>query len=223
LTDRTEITDRVERYYSSKVADHGPTARGVDWNSRESQQLRFAKLLQILSREANISVNDYGCGYGALIEALDAHGAPFTYQGFDLSAAMVAEAEQLFGDRTGVSFTTSAAELGPADYTLASGIFNVRFDVDDETWHRYVLETVEAMTALSGRGVAFNMLTGYSDREHMRSDLYYADPTVYFDYCVRRFPRRVALLHDYDLYEFTILIRLDPAAQAGSAGREEER
>jgi hypothetical protein len=26
---------------------------------------------------------------------------------------------------------------------------------------------------------------------------------------MRRFPRRVALLHDYDLYEFTILIRLD--------------
>jgi hypothetical protein len=65
------------------------------------------------------------------------------------------------------------------------------------------------MIALSVRGVAFNMLTAYSDPGHMRADLYYADASFYFDYCMRRFPRRVALLHDYDLYEFTILIRLD--------------
>jgi len=209
LTGRPEITDRVERYYSSKVAQHGPTPRGVDWNSPESQQLRFEQLLKVHSDDLPFSVNDYGCGYGALIEALDAQESEFTYRGFDLSAAMVAQAEQLFGDRPDATFTTRAADLGQADYTVASGIFNVRLDVDDEHWREYVLETIDAMIALSVRGVAFNMLTAYSDPGHMRADLYYADPSFYFDYCLRRFPRRVALLHDYDLYEFTILIRLD--------------
>jgi hypothetical protein len=63
------------------------------------------------------------------------------------------------------------------------------------------------MAALSRRGFAFNMLTGYADADRMRPDLYYADPHAVFDRC-RRFSRRVALLHDYPLYEFTMLVRL---------------
>ena len=43
--------------------------------------------------------------------------------------------------------------------------------------------------------------------ERMRPDLYYADPCRLFDHCKRRYSRHVALLHDYGLYEFTILVR----------------
>ena len=64
------------------------------------------------------------------------------------------------------------------------------------------------MRALSRRGFAFNMLTSYSDADRMRSDLHYGDPAAYFDLCKRRFSRNVALLHDYELYEFTIVVRL---------------
>jgi hypothetical protein len=50
------------------------------------------------------------------------------------------------------------------------------------------------------------MLTKYSgaDRMAQRPDLYYG-----FDFCKRRFSRNVALLHDYGLYDFTILVRKD--------------
>jgi hypothetical protein len=41
----------------------------------------------------------------------------------------------------------------------------------------------------------------------MRDDLYYADPLFFFDYCKTRFSRFVTLIHDYPLYEFTILVR----------------
>ena len=41
----------------------------------------------------------------------------------------------------------------------------------------------------------------------MRGHLYYADPASVFDLCMRRYSRHVALLHDYGLYEFTILVR----------------
>jgi len=51
------------------------------------------------------------------------------------------------------------------------------------------------------------MLTKYSDREYMKEYLYYADPLFIFDYCKRNFSKKVALIHDYELYEFTILVR----------------
>ena len=41
----------------------------------------------------------------------------------------------------------------------------------------------------------------------LRLDLYYADPCALFDYCKRSFSRNVALLHDYEIYDFTLLVR----------------
>ena len=60
---------------------------------------------------------------------------------------------------------------------------------------------------LSRTGFAFNALSLYSDPDRRRPDLYYADPLYWFDHCKRRYCRFVALLHDYPLYEFTILVR----------------
>ena len=51
------------------------------------------------------------------------------------------------------------------------------------------------------------MLTTYSDADKQRDDLFYADPLRVFDICKQRFSPRVALLHDYPLYEFTIIVR----------------
>jgi hypothetical protein len=63
------------------------------------------------------------------------------------------------------------------------------------------------MSDLSRKGFSFNALTKYSDVDHMRPHLYYADPCFFFDYCKTHFARNVALQHDYDLYDFTILVK----------------
>ena len=41
----------------------------------------------------------------------------------------------------------------------------------------------------------------------IRDSLYYADPMYLFDYCKRHFAKDVALLHDYSLYDFTLIVR----------------
>jgi len=71
----------------------------------------------------------------------------------------------------------------------------------------YILDTLENINEKSKKGFSFNMLTKYSDKELMRGDLYYADPLFFFDYCKRNYSKEISLLHDYDLYEFTILVK----------------
>ena len=63
------------------------------------------------------------------------------------------------------------------------------------------------MDETSSRGFSFNCLTKYSDAEKMMDNLFYADPCDLFDYCKWNFSKQVALLHDYGLYEFTIIVR----------------
>jgi SAM-dependent methyltransferase len=201
------IGTRVREYYDGKLSAHGATPAGVDWNSRESQELRFAQLARLWENDPGASVLDYGCGYGALATWLRAHGHAGPYVGFDVSANMAEAAGRETAALDGCAFTTARRTLEPADYAVASGIFNVKLETSDADWRAYVLETIDDLASVGRRGWAFNALTLYSDAERRRPDLYYADPLELFDHCTRTFSRYVALLHDYPLYEFTLLVR----------------
>ena len=202
----TRILGEVKRYYDGKIKLHGATAQGVDWNSAESQRLRFSQLMKVCRAADGFSINDYGCGYGALLDFLIEERGAFSYCGFDLSPRMIAAARKLHAE-TGAMFVADESKLKPADYTVASGIFNVRLQTKTVEWEDYVLATLDAFDRLSARGFAFNLLTRYADAEFMRPDLYYADPLFFFDYCKTKYSRFVSVIHDYPLYEFTVLVR----------------
>jgi SAM-dependent methyltransferase len=197
----------LDQYFERTLAAHGASARGVDWNSAESQELRFAQLLTVHRTDEPFSLNDYGCGYGALAAFMRERHLDVDYRGFDVSQRMIDEAQRLHGKAGRCVFVMSPSDLDPADYTVASGVFNLKLEVDGGSWRGYVLDTLATMDALSNHGFSFNMLTMYSDQERMRPDLYYGDPAFFFDHCKRHFSRNVALLHDYNLYEFTIVVR----------------
>lgn len=200
----------MERYYADRLARFGPTPQGVDWKSAESQALRFDRLLLLLDEPETddaASLNDFGAGYGALLDHLRRRGRSLRYRGFDISDAMVTAAAAVHADEARSAFSSDAAALHPADYTVASGVFNVKLEHRADDWYAYVLDTLATLHALSTRGFAFNMLSTYSDPEKRRDILFYMDPVEMFDVCRRRFSPRVALLHDYPLFEFTILVR----------------
>jgi SAM-dependent methyltransferase len=201
----------VATYYAEKLAEHGDTPRGVDWNGEESQMVRFAQLCKIIdSKTPNFSLNDLGCGYGALLEYLREEHAACTYLGVDVSLEMIKVAEQRHAAANRARFITAAVPDEVADYGLASGIFNVRLGRSDAEWFDYLQNTLDVLDRTSSLGFAFNCLTSYSDEDKKRDYLYYADPCRLFDLCKRRYSRQVALLHDYGLYEFTILVRKMP-------------
>ena len=202
------LFSEVAHYYSKKVVEHGDTPLGVDWNGEESQMVRFAQLCKIIDpKTSNFTLNDLGCGYGALLDYLRDNHANCTYLGVDVSQEMIKVAEQRHATAEQARFITAAEPGEVADYGLASGIFNVRLGRSDAEWFDYLQATLDVLDRTSNLGFAFNCLTSYSDEDKKRDYLYYADPCRLFDLCKRRYSRQVALLHDYGLYEFTILVR----------------
>ncbi len=202
-----KIRQIVAEYYTTRLIRHGPVARGVDWNSLESQHLRFKQLLKVCENFETFSINDFGCGYGALVDYLLESGCSFRYTGFDVSADMISTAFARHGDNEDCFFTNVEADLAESDFTVASGVFNVKLDTPVSEWEAYIMDTLQTMDRLSLHGFSFNVLTSYSDREKMQPELYYADPCFFFDHCKKHFSRDVALLHDYGLYECTMLVR----------------
>lgn len=204
------IRERTEAYYSARLREHGASARGVDWNSAASQLLRFDQLLRVVEpgRE-DFSLNDFGCGYGALVDHLARRGLAPRYHGLDLSAAMIESARERHTDRPQCRFTSSFEDVEPATYTVASGVFNVKQDTPADDWWDYVVDSLDRLRSISRRGFAFNILTLDSDPERREPHLFYADPVATLEHCRRRYSRWVALLQDYGLYEFTLIVRLD--------------
>jgi SAM-dependent methyltransferase len=202
---------QFQDFYQRNLQQFGASAQGVGWKNEEAQLVRFLKLYALISesRCTSFSLNDLGCGVGDFVHFLSQYPAPFHYLGYDVMLEMIEKAKTIHKDLAHASFQSihKASEMQVSDFTIASGIFNIRFETTDEAWLNYILETLEVMNEKSRKGFAFNVLSTYSDIEYRKNELYYADPEYLFSYCKKSFSKNVALLHDYDQYDFTLIVR----------------
>ena len=136
------VVGAVRDYYAARLHEFGATAKGVDWNSAESQELRFSELIPRGWIGADRSLLDYGCGYGALLGYLRASGWRGQYIGYDIAPDMIATARDQYGD--GGQFVLDLP-TAPCDCTLASGVFNVRLGFTDDRWEAYISEVLDDM------------------------------------------------------------------------------
>lgn len=201
------ILNRVAAYYTSKLAAHGPTPAGVDWNGAASHELRHTQFLRLIDGDRDASIMDVGCGFGDFFRFLRAEGHRGTFIGYDVAPGMIAKASELHGEGTDRRWCVGARPTEVADFAVASGILNVKGDVPVEVWSRYVRAVIGTLARAGRRGFAFNALSLSSDPKLRRADLYYADPVEMLRECLSRFGRSVALLQDYGLYEFTMIVR----------------
>jgi len=201
--------DGIRDLYEGNLAEHGLTSKSVGWRDEASQRLRFERLASVIDTATPFTVNDWGCGYGAMFGYLDeVAGANLrSYTGYDISDEMLVAAKQRC-DPSRSRFLLGPEVTEPADYTLVSGTFNVKLEASDAEWDAYVKRHLELMFAKSTRGLAFNLLTSYVDWKVER--LFYADPKDFFDFCKTRLSRYVTLSHDYGLFEWTLLVTRDP-------------
>lgn len=203
--------EKYKAYFTEKIETYGAVPKGVDYNGAEAQEVRFEQLIKMVDPSKEFSIIDYGCGYGAMFDYLQKKDWKFTYYGFDMIEKMAAAGKESHKDFPNAHFSHIESDLPVADYLTAGSIFNNKFEANHDDWQAMVSTTLQRMNVLCSKGFSFNMLTKYSDEDRMsqRPDLFFGDPLYFFDFCKRNFSRNVALLHDYNLYDFTILVRKD--------------
>ena len=213
----------VAEYYTQKLHNHGATPAGADWASAMGQDLRFALLLRLCDFSAPFSLNDVGCGYGALLDYLQRHhpglgpGSGIDYLGVDISAAMVACAAQRWRDRAATRFAEGSKAPRIADYAIASGIFNVVPPGAAAGWTEVVAGTLSEMHATVRHGFAANFMRaapGTSDQP----GLYRTQPGPWIAYCEGTMDSAVTLVETHALGEFTLLVRRNRTLAAPGQG-----
>lgn len=187
---------------------------GVDWASEAGQRIRFVQLLRIVRDWSRpLSLHDFGCGYGAMLDHLAQwhREASVRYVGTDVSAEMIRHARGL-QRRRGLPDATEFVVAGPTlpvvDYSVASGVFNVRMSYPVSTWEHHVACTLEALSAASARGLAVNFMSpdALQLRPAAAEHLYAPCATRWVAYARNVLRRQVRLLSGYGLPEYTLLI-----------------
>jgi SAM-dependent methyltransferase len=206
--DFSDVHAVVERHYSGTVARHGATAFGVDWSCVPTQELRFVQLLKLCDFAAPFSLNDVGCGYGALLGFLGRRhrGRSIDYLGVDLSEGMIAHACRMWAKRRHAAFEVAAQSTRVADYSVASGIFNVKLSVPETRWVQFVQRSLDDIHATSRRGFAVNFLAQLPLGIAGKAELYRTDAKSWAAYCRKRYHAKVEVLAAYGMREFTLLV-----------------
>lgn len=197
----------VAEHYERRLAEHGATARGMDWKDEASQALRFRMLCAVCDLSGR-SVHEVGAGAGHLLDHLREHGIACDYSGSDLSPAMVAAAKQRHPDAGFAVLDPLDGALPRADVVVCSGVFHVKLDAEDEAWWEFVEAMLRRMWSACRVAIAFNLITDQVD--FRVPELFYADPERTLAFCRRELSRHVALRHDYPLYEYTVGVRREP-------------
>lgn len=204
-------------YYQGLLARHGENYLSLDWNSPESQKLRFQVLKEIFvyGRKAfNISVLDLGCGFGDLYGFFKAEGLltrhHIKYTGFDIFSDFVEIAKKKYPDaRFELKDILEEENLPKFDYIFSSGVFNIR-TTDVEGHLEFVRAMLQRMYDLAVCGVSVNFLSEgglpISDPEDLNSGrYYYFKPDRILNFC-RSIGGRYILRHDYHPGDFTVYL-----------------
>lgn len=208
-----EIVKKIEpenqKYYTVLKSEEDKSRR-VGWKNSTAQTIRFDQISSLFNKNEEFTLNDLGCGLGHLLEYLNYKEHKYShYYGYDLMAEMVEQCQEIhkYSKNSSFKLIEESSDMIISDYTVASGIFNLKHGASDKEWIEYIQRTIEKMWEKSNMGIAFNMLTYYSDETHKKKNLYYSSPEGIFSFCARHITRNIALLHDYEQFDFTVILR----------------
>lgn len=209
LRDAARLLAPVVQVYDRRVRKYGANPQGVFWKNEAWQQIRFQTLSAIFDdadQAGGLTIHDFGCGYGAFFHYLKdlpvMHMSRFI--GTDMSQPLIEAARTSTTDPR-AQFVRRLHATETADYTFASGTFNMHMGADGGEWVAYVQACLSQLWGRTRKGLAFNMLR--LDAPEKFRDLYYADENLFRDFCARNLSADLTLTNDDPLPDWTLLVR----------------
>jgi SAM-dependent methyltransferase len=200
----------IVSHYEACLAAHGDSHRGVDWPNASDAAKRYDVMLDMLThprRAPGVSLLDFGCGAGHLLEHLNRFGpADVQYLGADISPRFVELCREKFPGR---SFTLVDALCEPdrlpeADFIVANGVFTEKRALSWEAMWDYTQRMITSLFRNARIGLAFNVMSHHVDWE--REDLFHLSFDTLAAFLKAQVSRHFIFRADYGLYEYTAYV-----------------
>lgn len=199
----------VAKSYDLALKHYGPKHKAVAWRNEERQQRRFHIFFGLLAYDTardDITINDLGCGYGAMFDTFKElpQFRDGTYFGYDISRSMIAAAKKEILDPRAI-FINSHLATEKADYSFVSGTYNMKMQAHDRDWRDYIEENLVHLWSKTRIGLGFNMLNVQSPLRE--KTLFYADPDHFIAFCEKYLKGQIRMVDLLHPNEFVIFVR----------------
>ena len=200
-------TDWIKRQYREAYLRHGRSPSAV-LCPKGRQSLRYAALLA-RSDPTGRSLLDFGCGLAHLCDFLDEQGIECQYTGVDFVQEFIDDNTVRFPNRKFVQLDDFSQLKGDYDIVLASGVFNIKYVVDENENRRLVEGYLKQLFSRARHVLSVDFMTMHVD--FSREEAYHPDPAQMLQFAIENIGRRVVLDHSYLPYEFCLTIFRDQA------------
>ena len=146
-----------EKFYLASIEKYGVNAKGVNWVSQETQELRFDIILDMLPKNINTLV-DAGCGFGDFYQYLQNKNIQYTkYTGIDSLHKMCTIASKNTKQEIILADITKD-KLPFAEYYICSGAMNI---LNTFETHLFIKNCLQS----SQKAFIFNILHGSKESD----------------------------------------------------------
>lgn len=180
---------------------HGFSPLSLGWDSTQSQQVRFRKLISAINFDSK-SILDIGCGFGDLCAFLISEGIEYkTYLGWDIVEPFILEARNRFDPSRNnfelCDITSFEYSLGSAaDISVMLGLLNWNLG-SRELNIEYTQKMIQRAFDLAKECCAVDFLSSHlSPFYPVESNVFYHDPSEVIR-IVSSLTSNFRILHDY--------------------------
>lgn len=200
----------LQQHYERKLAEFGPTSKGMDWPNNEDLDKRFKVLTDIVDDSLkNPSILDLGCGVGLLLPFLreNRKSCEVNYFGSDISSKMIAFAKEQHPD---FQFEVRDTLENPYrkdqfDYVIMNGVLTEKQSMTLEEMITFAQKIIFNSFQTCKKGLAFNVMSSHVDWE--RDDLFHWELDSVVDFLVKKCSRNIRIHMDYGLYEYIVHVK----------------
>jgi SAM-dependent methyltransferase len=206
---QTADYSEIVTHYEACLARFGDSHRGVDWPNEIDAKTRYRVMREVIrpASETPVTLLDFGCGAGHLLEHLRAEQrSNIHYIGLDMSPKFVDLCRDKF---PGTEFLCGDilqgdVEIPQVDYIVMNGVFTEKRSLQFEEMFDYFREVLRRVYPLARRGLAFNVMSKHVDWE--RDDLFHLPFDLLAGFLRSEISRHFQLRADYGLYEYTAYV-----------------
>lgn len=195
--------DRIINRYNERLNKYGPTIDAIASGTVERHNLRFQISTEV-GIQSGDSVLDLGCGFGDYYAYLKDNNILIDYTGYDINPSLVDEASKRYPELTFEVKDILDQDFPEFDYIVSSSCFNIPLLEHDN--YEFIAQILEKAYSHAKKGVAIDFNSSYVD--FFSKEGFHYSPEKIFS-IAKKITKRVALRHDYPLFEFAIYLYKD--------------